>query len=75
MVEALELDNLQISVRVRTRIGSLWVWLSGRTISPSFKERGLSEGKAGDAIAAIQALNARMSGSETSGGSAPTAYA
>jgi hypothetical protein len=50
-----------LAVRLRTRIWSPWVWLSGRTISPYFKELGLSEAKARDAITAMQTLKCRTS--------------
>jgi hypothetical protein len=72
-VETLRLADRQIAIRLRTRIWSPWVWLSGRTISPYFKELGLSEAKACDAIAAMQALQARMSRPEASDRTAATA--
>jgi hypothetical protein len=59
LVETMELDNRQIAVRLRKRIWSPWVWLSGRTISPYFKELGLSKAKAHDAIAAMVEVKAR----------------
>lgn len=64
LVETLDLDGRQIAIRLRARIWSPWVWLTGRTISPYFKELGLSEARARDAITAMLALKARSVGSE-----------
>ena len=72
LVETVKLDGRQIAVRLRTRIWSPSVWLSGRSISPYFKELGLSAAKANDAVAAMQALKARTGAPGTGGGSAPT---